>query len=321
MKIVEEATIEESIRPSHHAKAAFDLAGSINDTIADTSAIKTQDGKTPVAYIIAENGLRDPSVREIIEAQHERLYNDNGRNLILNEDNPDVAISATRMMPAGEYGTAEETQKWNAQRGSNDPAWVVHSVSTGKAFPFEEKNGEPGRAYGETTNLVEATLAAKVFDAGKSDEQNREALATEMEKADTYNYGVIIEKDDKLWLTPISYYESSLNARSVGSAKELEHDLNENDLGFERLKSGVGLVGEIHVERADDPNKIKLLGGSNLMTASSSEKEVATLAVQDLVAGRPFTERTHSIPDFPKSKGPQQEEDAPAPMKQAGMGR
>ena len=310
MKIVEEATIKEPHRPANDAKAVFALAGNIADTIADTSAIKTENGKTPVAYIIAEDGLRDPSVREIIEAQHERLYNDNGRNLILNEDNPDVAISASRMM-ADDHHAGDE---------ANKPVWVVHSVSTGATFPFEEKDGEPGRAHGETTSLVEATLAAKVFDVDKSNEQNREALAEEMGKADAYNYGVIIHKDDKLWVTPISYYESNLNARTVGSAKELEHDLGKDDLGFERLKSGIGLVGEIHVERADDPDKIKLLGGSYLMTASSSEKAVAIQAVQDLVEGRPFTERTSSIPEFPKSKGPQQEE-APAPVKQAGMGR
>lgn len=310
MKIVEEATIQEGTRPTDQVKAAIDLAGSIPDTIADTSAIKTEDGKTPVAYIIAEGGLRDPSVREIIEAQHERLYNDNGRNLIINEDNPDAAISASRM-------TADEHQ---AGDEANKPVWVVHSVSTGEAFPFEEKDGEPGRIQGETASLVEATLAAKVFDVDKSNEQNRAALAEEMGKADAYNYGVIIEKDDKLWLTPISEYESSLNARTVGSAKELEHDLNENDLGFARLKSGIGLVGEIHVERADDPDKIKLLGGSYLMPASSSEKAVAIQAVQDLADGRPFAERTSSIPEFPKSKGPQKEE-APAPVKQAGMGR
>lgn len=310
MKIVEEATIKEPHRPANDAKAVFALAGNIADTIADTSAIKTENGKTPVAYIIAEGGLRNPSVREIIETQHERLYNDNGRNLILNEDNPDVAISASRMMD-DDHQAGDE---------ANKPVWVVHSVSTGEAFPFEEKDGEPGRVYGETTSLVEATLAAKVFDADKSNKQNREALAEEMNKADVYNYAAIIYKNDKLWVTPISYYEASLEARTVGSAKELEHDFSNDDLGFERLKSGRALTGEIHVKRADDSDKIKYVGSKYLMPASSSEKSVALQAVQDLADGRPFTERTGLIPEFPKSKGPQQEE-APAPIKQVGMGR
>ena len=300
MTIADAAQIKPA-RLTGQVEAVMSKIGPVYESMIDASAIKTEDGKSPVAFVIPKGGLDDPAMRQAVESSHERLYNENGHALVINLDNPDVAISSSKMMRDDDI--SDDTSAGDAD---SKPVWVVHSLSMGGAFPFSEKEGEPGRAHGETTDILEAMMAAKVYDYDKTHEQNRDALDAAMKDRDNYQWANVIYQDEKLWITPISYYESSENAVSIGPAKEMVHDLTDDNSAYLGLKNGNGLVGQYIVDRSDDPNKVIFLGGEDLMSASVSEMAVARLAVEDAIAGRPYQKHEHAVPEFPQSKGPAQ---------------